>query len=114
MIQRNLKSTKVGKRKASTSELVVLVIAKEKAKKEREDRLKKKNSLKAEWDKNRENILVMEDKLDLVKGKIQFVKGILKDYYINLMKQGTDTRYFFILINFVKRTWLNLDNTKIR
>ena len=74
-------------------ELMGFVAQKEKGRRVKEERIKRKNDLKTEWEKNKENIRVMEEKVDLVKSKLTFVKEILKEYYINLLKQGTDTRY---------------------
>ena len=69
------------------------MIQKEKAKKDKEEKIKFRNDLKAELEMNKENVRVMDDKLNLIKNKIVFVKGVLKEYYANLMKQGIDTRY---------------------
>ncbi len=79
-------------RQNTNTDLVKFVVEKEKAKKLREEKIKRKNDLKSEWERNKENIKVMEDKIDLIKSKLLFVKGILKEYYVNLLHQGTDTR----------------------
>ena len=72
--------------------MVNYLVDKERFEKMKQDHTQQKYTLKTEWEKNKENILAFGTKIDLVKSKIMFVKGILKEYYTNLLKQGTDTR----------------------
>ncbi len=81
-------------RKNTTSDLVKFVVDRDRAKKQREEKIKYRSDLKSEWEHNKEDIRVFEDKMNLVKNKTQFVKGVLIEYYTNLLRQGTDTRYF--------------------
>lgn len=59
---------------------------------EREEKLKERVELKSEWDQNKEDILAIENNIELIKQKVEFIEGMLTKYYINLLKQGTDTR----------------------
>ena len=76
-------------------EVVKYVAEKEKLKKEKEEAMFLKNELKIKWETNKETISVMENKVSLIKDKLEFVKGLLKEYYLSLLKQGTDIRYIF-------------------
>jgi len=69
----------------------------DKLKKNIEEKVSHRNKLKNEYDISKENVKVFEDKVNLLKSKLLYVKGILKEYYINLLRQGTDTRYFKII-----------------
>lgn len=81
----------VGPRNANTA-VLQFMLEKEKGKRSHEEKTRMKNEIKRLWDKNNEDIQILEEKLNLVKSKIDFVKSVLRDYYTNLFKQGTDTR----------------------
>ena len=76
----------------SNTELNKYLVKVERIKKEKEANIQKKKELKVEWAKYKENIMILEDELELVRTKVNFVKDILKDYYVNLLRQGTDIR----------------------
>lgn len=90
--RKTLAAKYAGGRDATNTDLLKYMVEKDKARKRRDDKVKHKNELKADWDRNKENIRVMEEKIDLIKSKVVFVRGILREYYVNLLKQGTDTR----------------------
>ena len=74
-------------------EITKYVIEKEREKRSKEDKINRKNELKAEWSTIKDNITAMENKIELMKDKINFVKSILREYYTNLLKEGTDIRF---------------------
>ena len=94
MVSRKIDHTIPGNPSTNT-ELVNCMIDKERMIKMKNSHAEEKTRLKAEWERNKDNITAFEEKIELVKNKITFLKGILKDYYKNLLKQGTDTRYKF-------------------
>jgi hypothetical protein len=76
----------------SNTEMAKHLVRVEKIKKEKEANIQKKNELKGEWAKRKESIMVLENELELVRAKVNFVKDVLKDYYVNLLQQGIDIR----------------------
>ena len=77
-------------------EVAKYVAEKEKLKKEKEEAIFLKNELKIKWETNKETISVMENKVSLIKDKLEFVRGLLKEYYLSLLKQGTDIRHIIL------------------
>ena len=81
------------RRRASThKEVVSFVIEKEKLEKLKYEHIQSRYVLKAKRKMNKESIIALESQIMLIKGKINFVKGLLGEYYTNLLKHGTDTR----------------------
>ena len=81
----------------SNTALLQFVLEKDKMRKSKDDKTRMRNDLKAIWEKNKEDVNILEQKGSLVKSKLAFVKGVLKEYYTNLLKQGTDCRYSLCL-----------------
>jgi hypothetical protein len=69
-----------------------IMLNRQKAKENKETKLQQKDCLKKNWEKNNEDIRVLEDKHSLVKARLEFVRRILKEYYFKLLNQGTDIR----------------------
>ena len=72
--------------------IIGLILDKQKAKETNDTLMNKKNLIKKEWDKNKQDIIVLAEQYNLFKGRIDFVRGILKEYYLRLLNQGTDIR----------------------
>lgn len=86
---------------ATNTELMSYMIEKEHLNKIKQDHIQSKYQLKAYWERNKENIGVFENKIELIKSKIMFIKGILKEYYCNLLHKGGDNRYFSYFIKII-------------
>ena len=69
-----------------------IILYRQKAKENKETKMQHKDSLKKNWEKNNEDIRVLEDKYSLVKTRLEFIRRILKEYYSKLLNQGTDIR----------------------
>ncbi len=80
---------------AVSSQLVKFVAERDKMKRLKAEKLLHRNQLRAAWERDKETVKVLGEKAELIKNEIIFVKSILKEYYINLFKRGTDTRYDF-------------------
>jgi len=100
--KRHLENRYGGGSSHANKAIMNFMMDKEKAKRCKDEKTKIKNEIKNLWDRNNEDIRILEEKLSLVKSKIEFIKSVLKEYYINLLKQGTDTRYFNIFANIYK------------
>ena len=78
-------------------ELARYIVEKEKARQRKDIKIQNRNILKAKWEMYKENIAILENENDLIKSKIGFIKGVLKEYYLNLLSKGTDIRYLALL-----------------
>ena len=76
----------------SSKMLLDIIMDIRRSKETKEEKLRKNKYYKECWEKNNENIKVLAEKLDLVKAKIDFVKQVLSEYYINVLRKGTDIR----------------------
>ncbi len=83
----------VERRDGHSIAVVNFIVLRERMAKQRQERQQQKCDLKADWERNKENIDAFESKIELVKGKIGFIRVLLREYYTNLLRQGTDTRY---------------------
>jgi hypothetical protein len=77
--------------------LAKFITTKAQLRKHRELQLRLTTNTKAEWERNKESIEVCDTQLMLLKQKTTFVKGVLKDHYISLLRQGTDIRYGIVV-----------------
>ena len=64
----------------------------DKIKKKKELKIKRKNSFKGKLTQYKENTMVMENELELIKAKMKFVKDVLRSYYLTLLRKGEDNR----------------------
>lgn len=69
-----------------------LMLSRQRAKENKDAKLQRKDLLKKNWEKNNEDLRVLEEKHALVKARLEFVRRILKEYYLKLLSQGTDIR----------------------
>lgn len=76
--------------------VLFFLMDKQKAKEDKEGRMKEKDQLKKTWEVNNENIVVLETKYNLLKSKLEYIKRVLKEYYVKLLNQGQDIRYFYM------------------
>ena len=79
--------------KRSSTEMLMIIMERKKINQFKIEKKKKQKEIRNVWNKNNIDIKVLEERIELVKIKIEFIKGILKEYYSNLLKQGTDIRY---------------------
>jgi len=85
------RSYEINSHEASKTALEI-ILYRQKAKENKETKMQHKDSLKKNWEKNNEDIRVLEDKYSLVKTRLEFIRRILKEYYSKLLNQGTDIR----------------------
>ena len=70
------------------------------------ERVQTKKHIKSVWKNNNSSIKALEEKYNLVKAKLDYIKNILMEYYVNLLRQGTDIRQIFILNRGVGIVWI--------
>ena len=89
---KKMKKNLISKLLPSNKRLYDLIVSNSKAKKNYEKMQSYLSNLKNTWNENIKNMKLLEERLNSIKAKIDYIKEVLKEYYINVLREGIDTK----------------------